>query len=41
MAREPNMQHAGRNLRFTREGRVEKCPNDIFYCMCALLTIAT
>ena len=41
MAREPNMQRARRNSLFTRGGRAEKCLDDIFYCMAALLTIAT
>jgi len=40
MAREPNMQRAGRNSLFTRGGRTEKCPVDIIYCMGVLLTIA-
>ena len=39
--REPNMQRAGRNSPFTRGGRAEKCSDEIFYCMGALLTIAT
>ena len=41
MAREPNMQRARRNSLFTRGGRAEKCSDEIFYCMGALLTIAT
>jgi len=41
MAREPNMQRAGRNSLFTRGGRAEKCPDGIIYCMGASLTIAT
>jgi hypothetical protein len=38
---EPNMQRAGRSSPFKCGGRAEKCQDDMFYCMDALLTIAT
>jgi len=41
MVREPNTQRTGRNSLFTHGGCAVKCPDDIFYCMGALQTIAT
>ena len=41
MAREPNMQRVSRHLLYTRGERDKKRPDDLLYCMAALLTIAT